>query len=93
MPELSNVEELKLKVVSNLTHFKTNYFFFFATIFLSVFFFEPLKMIYIVVLLAVVFGVQYYMSLYHEHVWKGTHPTAVMSATFVITMFFLYQVF
>ena len=41
-----------------------------------------------------VFGAQHYMSLHHVHVkvWKKNHPTAVMSATFVIGMFFLYQV-
>ena len=40
------------------------------------------------------FGAQHYMSLHHVHVkvWKKNHPTAVMSATFVIGMFFLYQV-
>ena len=94
MPELSNIEKMSGKVVSNLLYYQTNYFVSFAIIFLLVFFFVPWKMIYIAILLALVFGAQYYMSLHHVHVkvWKRTHPTAVMSATFVIAMFFLYQV-
>ena len=34
------------------------------------------------------------MSLHHVHVkvWKKNHPTAVMSATFVIGSFLIYQV-
>jgi len=93
MPELSNIEKMSGKVVSNLLYYQTNYFVSFAIIFLLVFFFVPWKMIYIAILLALVFGAQYYMSLHHVHVkvWKRTHPTAVMSATFVIAMFFLYQ--
>ena len=94
MPELSNIEKMSGKVVSNLLYYQTNYFVTFAIIFLLVFFFVPWKMIYIVILLALVFGAQYYMSLHHVHVkvWKRTHPTAVMAATFIIAMFFLYQV-
>ena len=94
MPELNNIEKMSGKVVSNLLYYQTNYFVSFATIFLLVFFFVPWKMIYIVILLALVFGAQYYMSLHHVHVkvWKRTHPTAVMTATFFIAMFFLYQV-
>merc|ERR1712110_450740 len=90
MPELSNIEKMSGKVVSNLLYYQTNYFVSFAIIFLLVFFFVPWKMIYIVILLALVFSAQYYMSLHHVHVkvWKRTHPTAVMSATFVIAMFF-----
>ena len=94
MPELSNIEKMSGKVVSNLLYYQTNYFVTFALIFLLVFFFVPWKMIYIVILLGLVFGAQYYMSLHHVHVkvWKRTHPTAVMTATFIIAMFFLYQV-
>ena len=41
-----------------------------------------------------VFGAQHYMSLHHVHVkvWKKNHPTAVMTATFIIGTFFIYQV-
>jgi len=94
MPELNNPEKMSHKVVSNLLYYQTNYFVSFAAIFLAVFFFVPWKMIYIMILLAMVFGAQHYMSLHHVHVkvWKKNHPTAVMSATFVIGMFFLYQV-
>ena len=95
MPELSNIENLKRKVVSNLKYFNTNYLFLFAIFFLTVFFFEPLKMINIVIVLALVFGAQYHMSLHENHVkeWTQTHFTAVVSTTFVIAMFFQYQVF
>merc|ERR1712222_86970 len=68
MPELSNIEKMSGKVVSNLLYYQTNYFVTFAIIFLLVFFFVPWKMIYIVILLALVFGAQYYMSLHHVHV-------------------------
>ena len=44
--------------------------------------------------ICLVFGAQHYMSLHHVHVkvWKKNHPTAVMTATFIIGTFFIYQV-
>ena len=108
MPELNNPEKMSSKIVSNLLYYQTNYFISFLTIFLLVFFFVPWKMLYIIILLALgdttfkklifirflVFGAQHYMSLHHVHVkvWKKNHPTAVMTATFIIGTFFIYQV-
>jgi len=93
MPELNNIEKMSGKVVSNLLYYQTNYFVSFLVIFLLVFFFVPWKMIYIIIVLALVFGAQHYMSLHHVHVkvWKKNHPTAVMSGTLVIGKFFVYQ--
>jgi len=93
MPELNNPEKMSSKIVSNLLYYQTNYFISFLTIFLLVFFFVPWKMLYIIILLALVFGAQHYMSLHHVHVkvWKKNHPTAVMTATFIIGTFFIYQ--
>lgn len=92
-PELNNPEKMSSKVVSNLLYYQTNYFVSVATIFLLTFFFVPWKMLYIAIILAIVFGAQYYMSLHHVHVkvWKKNHPTAVMFATFVIGSFLIYQ--
>jgi len=93
MPEFNNPEKVSQKIVSNLLYYQTNYFASALIIFLLVCFFSPWKTLYVLIAFAVVFGGQYYMAIHHIHVkaWKKNHPTAVMTGTFFIGGFLMYQ--
>jgi len=93
LPELTNPEKWSSKLVSNLLYYQTNYFVGWLIIFLLVCFFSPSKMFFALVTLAIVFGVQYYLSVNHVQVktWKKNHPTVIMAGTLIIASLLLYQ--